>query len=219
IAKSTSRISSPESLRTNQPTLSRKACSGSLQQRTAVALAASQQRSRSPHASSAQPPPPRESATSASASSSSSGSSGGGAGATDRPSVVTPGPHMALRSGPARARARVPPPAPQLPAARAALTWPRLGGRRSPRHAKAAGGGYCERPVKPLELLTLTLRAQSQGLGARRPEPTEWQRLPARGRWGHLGRGQLHCCPCTLSPPGSGRVNAPRSAWEPPDLD
>uniref|UniRef100_A0A8C2MXU5 Uncharacterized protein n=1 Tax=Cricetulus griseus TaxID=10029 RepID=A0A8C2MXU5_CRIGR len=95
MAKSTSRMSSPESLRTNQPTLSRKAWSGSLQQRTAVALAESQQRSRSPHASSAQPPPPREGATSASASSSSSGSSGGGAGATDRPSAVTPGPHMA----------------------------------------------------------------------------------------------------------------------------
>lgn len=99
MAKSTSRISSPESLRTNQPTLSRKACRGSLQQRTAVALAASQQRSRSPHASSAQPPPPREGATSASASSSSSGSSGGGAGATDRPSAVTPGPHMAGPDG------------------------------------------------------------------------------------------------------------------------
>lgn len=96
-------MSSPESLRTNQPTLSRKAWSGSLQQRTAVALAESQQRSRSPHASSAQPPPPREGATNASASSSSRGSSGGGAGATDRPSVVTPGPHMAgadLRRGP-----------------------------------------------------------------------------------------------------------------------
>ncbi|KAJ1070929.1 hypothetical protein K5549_003908 [Capra hircus] len=149
MAKSTSRMSSPESLRTNQPTLSRKACSGSLQQRTAVALAASQQRSRSPHASSAQPPPPREGATSARASSSSSGSSGGGAGATDTPSAVIPGPHMA--GGPWReVRLSACPLAPPLALRSAVLTRPRLGGRRSPRRAEAAGGGLP--PRKPLFL-------------------------------------------------------------------
>uniref|UniRef100_A0A452SSQ6 Uncharacterized protein n=1 Tax=Ursus americanus TaxID=9643 RepID=A0A452SSQ6_URSAM len=181
MAKSTSRISSPESLRTNQPTLSRKACSGSLQQRTAVALAASQQRSRSPHASSAQPPPPREGATSASASSSSSGSSGGGAGATDRPSAVTPGAHMAgadRRKCPGRGlgdpsvRASVgPSPGAPLGPARPVLTWPRLGGRRSPRRAEAAGGGRSSQPERLPELLTLTPRARPPGPGSGRSEP------------------------------------------------
>lgn len=187
MAKSTSRMSSPESLRTNQPTLSRKAWSGSLQQRTAVALAESQQRSRSPHASSAQPPPPREGATSASASSSSSGSSGGGAGAIDRPSAVTPGPHMAgaeisagvrdredrsfvwQRGWALRRVPRAPPPVPRLPATRAVLTWPRWGGRRSPGLAEAAGGGCCSLPKPPRELsrdLELGCRAAG-ALGSR----------------------------------------------------
>uniref|UniRef100_A0A8C6N1Z2 Uncharacterized protein n=1 Tax=Mus spicilegus TaxID=10103 RepID=A0A8C6N1Z2_MUSSI len=186
MAKSTSRMSSPESLRTNQPTLSRKAWSGSLQQRTAVALAESQQRSRSPHASSAQPPPPREGATNASANSSSSGSSGGGAGATDRPSAVTPGPHMAgadlrwrpgprgseLRLAPAlRWVPRAPPPAPRLPAVRAVLTWPRWGGRRSPGRAEAAGGGCCSPLSPPREPVTSSRSAWAPGSREKRAEP------------------------------------------------
>ena len=84
------------------------------------------------------------------------------------------GPSVRLSVGPspgAPIGSCAPPPARLLPAAGAVLTRPRLGGRRSPRRAEAAGGGRFPPPELPLELLTSTPCFQSPRTGAGRPEP------------------------------------------------